>query len=1285
MKLHVLAGATALMSSMLAPSLAVGQVSAASQTTSTTATPTQQATTNEQGDATDSTGAATLQGEDIIVTGSLVPRPQFEGTIPGVQVTAQQIEARAFTNVLDVLNDIPLVGPGASPFGTNGGQPASLGASFVDLLDLGTNRTLTLVNGRRYVSGNAASLFVAGNVTGSQVDLNTIPAALVERIDVLTVGGAVTYGSDAIAGVVNLVMKQDFEGLRVSGLTGLTDRGDGANYRLTAVAGRNFAGGRGNVTASIEYVRDDALIGTDRAGFRAGFIAPTSFRNGSVRNTGFTPSLSLTATTGAFLPAASDLVPNNIAGRGYTGGTILYSEPGAIFQINANITNFLPTGFQGIATTNPQNPANPNLPNVNSPSFRPSVLINQAGNVNLIPGTPIATGNGCAVSNLTGFCNFAPTALPGTANSAAQNTYVNAVLSRFAPTFATQGTQAQRNALALQLLQANLPTPREYLARNPGTDINAFIGTFIPNFLDVPTVGAQAGIFPATAVPLQFDAAGNVVRVTAATITDPLDTPSTTGGAAGGAGFNSARYTNLRVQQNRYIANLIGHFEIAPALTVYTENQYARVENLSPTNFASRNSIDVASAENATLVMDVANPYLNTASQNTLRAAGVTNKFVVSRTNQDIVGDNPARVNSNTYRSVIGARGSFEGFGRRQQYDVSFSYGRADIKGSSFQIKDIEYALAVDAVRDGNGNIVCRAQLTGSGAAGTTPYGVVGQELVRERGADGVITERLIRRVATPEQVSGCRPLNVFGYNNMSAEARNYVLARTGFTNKSEQYFGNANLGGSFFDLPGGSLGYGLVGQYRREELSYSADELSRTGATRTAALASTSGYIESYEFGGELAIPIFGGDFKFPLLQSLEFNPGVRFVKQDGGAPDVRLLNGSLLNQQSKGDWNSIYSLAGTWKPIPDISLRGNYTRSIRQPSVVELFLGGQPAFTSPTDPCSVANIGTGTVPATRRANCRAAVIGAGLATDAATADSFLNNYVPSGAGITGTFAGSPGLLPEKGRSWTVGGVLAPRFIPGLQFSADYIDVEVRNQIIPTDIVTALQTCFDSPTFPDTAPQVGVNVCSFFNRIPSTAQERRFEVDNGFNSGFINLGSLRVRGINMTGQYTFDLDSLIGSDIGQFSLYANAYHNITYLSAPTGDFSAALQSSGTFGRPKWETQLRGRYENGGFFTQWVWNWQNKTRFFQSGAPVAGTDTQNEVQDFLRFDSFSLHDAAIGYAFGEGQRFAVQFNIRNVFDKQYVGTRAQAFALTTTSTRIDDFGRRFALSANVKF
>jgi outer membrane receptor protein involved in Fe transport len=1220
-------------------------------------------------------------GGTITVTGSRIPRPEFEGTIPGSQITAQDIETRSFTSVLDALNDLPIVGPGASPFGTNGGQPASLGASFVDLLDLGTARTLTLVNGRRYVSGNAATLFVAANATGSQVDLNSIPISLVERTDVLTVGGAVAYGSDAVSGVVNLILRDDFEGFQLNALAGITEEGDGGNYRVTGTAGTNFADDRGNIAVSVEYVRDDALYGDSREGFRSLFQAPTSFLNGSVRNANFMARLGLNpaAGEGAFLPAASDLVPNNIAGSGFRGGSILVTNPGAIFQVNANITGLLPANFQGLAATDPEGPFSPN--------FRGQALINQAGNVNLVPGTPIAGGNGCSTANLTTFCNFAPSALPGTAGSAARNAFTNAVIARFAPTIGVTGTVAQRDALALQLLQANIQTPREFLAANPNIDINAFIGTFIPNFLDIANPdAATAGILPRIAVPLQFDAAGNIFNPVVARITNPGETPSTTGGAVGGDSFlDQSRFTALRIQQDRVIANLIGHFDITDNLRIYTENQFANVVNLSPRNNASANTIASATTENVALVFNLNNPYLDAGDIAALQAAGVTNSFVVSRTNQDIVGDNPARVESNTYRTVVGLQGDFEVADKPWAFDLSFTYGQADAEGESFQINDIEYALAVDAVRDPNdpSRIICAAQANPGAFLGQTPSGVVGLETVRVRQPDGSFLEQSVRRVVTQEQISACRPLNLFGLNQFDEEARDYVLARTGFSNQSKQYFALATLGGELASLPGGPLGVAVTGEYRREEINYNPSTNSRFGATRTAALAETEGQIEAYEFSAEARIPIFGEDFSFPLLRNLDISPGVRFVRQSGSAPNVTLVDGSVLNQSSEGDWNTIYTIAGTYRPFEFITFRGNITRSLRQPSVTELFLGGQPAFVGITDPCSNAQIGQGLNPTNRRENCRAAVIDAGLGTDAATADAFLAGYVPSGTAINGNFAGSPGLAPERGKSWTVGAVFEPRdFIPGLQIAADYIDVQIQDQIVPTTITQALQLCFDSPNFPNTSPEIGVNTCSFFTRREAGA-DRQFEVDNNFNSGFINLGTLQVKALNATASYRTDLDRVFGANSGSLRLFANVYRVFDFLSAPDGNLANAQQSAGSIGRPEWEVQARLRYENEGFFSQWTTNWQSATRLFSGGAPVPGTDSQNEVQDLLRTPAYAIHDATVGYRFGEEEQFNMQFTVRNVTDKQFAGPIAQVFGLG--QGRIDDFGRRFVITAGFKY
>ncbi len=1197
-------------------------------------------------------------GELIIVTGSRIPRPQYEGTIPGASVTAEQIGSRAFTNTIDVLNDIPLVGPGANNLGTNGGQPSSLGVSFVDLLDLGTQRTLTLVNGRRFVSGNAGSLFVQGNTTGGQVDINSIPTALVQRIDVLTVGGAVAYGSDAIAGVVNTILREDFEGTEVSGLSSISSKGDAFTYRLTGITGINFAKGRGNVVASFETNRDDGVQGDQRSQIRFSAVAPTFFGNGGRRNTAFAPSLGINVALnndGAFLRAADDGVPNNpIFPPGFSGGSILISIPGAIFQAPAANNT---TALNQVATL-AGTPTN----------ARPNPFLTQAGNVQLVPGIPIAAGVAGCATTLATFCRFAPSSLPGTA--AQQAAFASSVITRFAPSLAGQGTTAQQATLAINLLQSNLPTPREFLTQNPNTNINTFIGSLIPNFLDVAnTDPATAPFFPRVAVPIQFDAAGNVIQITPARIAPT--TPSTTGGAVGGDFFNTAPFTVLRTQQDRDIFNFIGHYDITDNIRLYTENQYSSVKSLARRNLASSNTITSGTTENAALILNINNPFLDAADRAALTAAGVTNNFILSRQNQDIDSNNPAEAKSETYRSVIGTKGDFNLLDRKFNFDASFTYGRADLFGERFQIKDIEYALAVDAaINPANGQIVCRSQLTGSTAL---PPGVVAQELVRTPGPDGVIVERLVNRTVTQAQINACVPFNPFGFGQQSQAARDYVRADTTLDNKQQQYFGQVSLGGSFFDLPAGPFSFSVVGEYRRESLNFKVDDLSLNGATRTAALANTKGFTEAYEFGGEIRIPIFGDNFNLPLLRNLELNPGVRFVRQTGGAPNVRLLNGSLLEQKQKGDTNTIYSLAGSWRPIKDIIFRANLTRSIKQPSIVELFLGGQPAFSGVADPCSTGNITAGIRPATRRANCEASVITAGLATDRSSAASFLNTFVPSGTGINGTFAGSPGLKPERGKSFTVGTVISPRFIPKLSFSADYINVKVLNQIIPTGVGTALQVCLDSPTFPNTSAEVGVDVCSFFSR-RAAGQDRAFEVDNGFNSGFINLGALQVKAINFSGDYEFELDSIFGgTGAGKIKLFGNAYYLIDYLDAPDGNLGNAQQTKGSFGRPEWEMQFRARYENGGLNTQVTVNRQGRTKLLNNGVPAT-----IEVQDVLRFPSFTRTDATIGYSFGDDRQYGFQFTVRNLFDKQYAGP----FAVGNV---VDLIGRRYTVTGRVKF
>lgn len=1228
----------------------------------------------EQGDGT------------IIVTGSRIPQPEFDGVLPGVSVSKEQVSTRGFTNALEILNDLPLVGPGSSPLtGNNGGQSASLGNAFVDLLDLGTPRTLTLVNGRRYVSGNAATLFVDGNATGSQVDANTIPAALVSRVDVVTVGGAAAYGADAIAGVVNYILKDDYKGVEIKGLAGLTSRKDAAQFQISALAGTNLLDGRINITVAGEYDRNEGLQ-ADSRDFRLRRAATiTNFANGARRNPAFGSAIIdvAGANNGAFLRSTDDGVPATAFFEGFVNqtlsfnGTILNTNatPAASYtplsQVVSGVTrtsNFIVfdngVGTTGNALTTPLG----NISSANLTFFNTATQL-----VNGLPGATLISGNGLngrptPPTGLT-FTTFAPTALPAGVTSAA-------VLTQFGIATPAGATAAQLTTLAVNTLQANRPTAREFFTANPNTPTSYFIGTFIPNVPRVAntdtTLVTVAGVqvpinqvLPFVAVPLEFTADGNVRPYTAATLTPSI--PGTIAQAPGSnGGFNrSIENIVLRTQQDRYIANLNAKFEVSPNVTFFTENLFARVRNVALRNSPSQNFVTTG-AENAALVLNVNNPYLDAGDIAALNAVGINaatrgGTFALTRQNQDIFGDNPAINISETYRILAGVKGEFNLFGRKFNAELAALYGHSKQNTKTTQINDIEYQLALDAVRDGSGTIRCRSQLFPAQYLGRTPVGTVAN-LTRQPGADGIPTEVVVTPTITQAQIDGCSPLNPFGFNQLSAESKRYVRQDVTFTNTSTQKFIQAALTGSLFDLPAGPLGISANIEYREDSLDFRTSLLNQLGRGRSAPSAQTAGEIRVIEGGGEARIPIFGEDF-LPFFGSLEINPGIRISQQSGEANRFRNLAGTIVTPTSKGDAATIWSIAGTWRPIKDISFRGNITRSVRQPSIVELFLGGQPAFATPTDPCSTGNIASGSSATNRRANCRAAVVALGLAADATAADTFLAGYVPQGIALPGSFSGAAGLSPERGNSWTAGTVLTPRWIPGLSISADYIRLNLKNIIQPTNLAQALQFCYDSATFPDTSPQTGANTCAFFTRAAD------FQVAPGFASGFINLSATQLRALNVQSRWKIQLPKTLGTLL----LRGSVYHLIKYTESAAGDFSDAVKSAGTFNRPKWEVQTSARYEKGGLFSQLTYNWQNKTRLFSSGLPSTIENFPNVV-----FPSFGTFDFTLGADINDN--FRMQAVVVNATDKNFAGDIG-----LFNGAFVDQIGRRFQLSATIKY
>ncbi|PZN98873.1 MAG: hypothetical protein DCF29_19810 [Alphaproteobacteria bacterium] len=198
------------------------------------------------------TADQTAEVGEIVVTGSRIVRQDYVANSPVATVTAEQIQARGDVNVEQILNQLPQVVPG---FSANSNNPAN-GSATVDLRGLGASRTLVLVNGRRFVPYDKSNA----------VDLNSIPASLIERVEVVSGGASATYGSDALAGVVNFIFKDDFEGLNISTQYGISGFGDGEQFNASATFGANTSDGRGNVTGFVGYAdRDGFLPNEDRS------------------------------------------------------------------------------------------------------------------------------------------------------------------------------------------------------------------------------------------------------------------------------------------------------------------------------------------------------------------------------------------------------------------------------------------------------------------------------------------------------------------------------------------------------------------------------------------------------------------------------------------------------------------------------------------------------------------------------------------------------------------------------------------------------------------------------------------------------------------------------------------------------------------------------------------------------------------------------------------------------------------------------------------------------------
>lgn len=278
--------------------------------------------------------------EQITVTGSRIVRSTFETPTPVTVLSVEDLEKSSPSTLAAALNNQPALVASGGPNATAGQRTA--GRNTLNLRGIGTGRTLTLVNGHRF----------PGSQPGGAVDTNLIPQALVTRVEVVTGGASAAYGSDAVAGVVNFILDTRYKGVKLAASSGLSDHGDGFDYRLGATVGTSLLDDSLHLVASGEYYKSKGIDGDARAWRRQGAnLIPNPAADGTAAN----PDLIVAdaartsnATFGGYIASitrGSPVSANALLGQQFLSGGVL-----APFDRGTNGTATLQDGGDGVNT-----------------------------------------------------------------------------------------------------------------------------------------------------------------------------------------------------------------------------------------------------------------------------------------------------------------------------------------------------------------------------------------------------------------------------------------------------------------------------------------------------------------------------------------------------------------------------------------------------------------------------------------------------------------------------------------------------------------------------------------------------------------------------------------------------------------------------------------------------------------------------------------------------------------------------------------------------------------------
>lgn len=708
---------------------------------------------------------------------------------------------------------------------------------------------------------------------------------------------------------------------------------------------------------------------------------------------------------------------------------------------------------------------------------------------------------------------------------------------------------------------------------------------------------------------LQFDANGRLAPVAPGTrLTGFFQ--------SGGNTYQTSDQTQVTSTLRRFTTNAFASYQLSDRIEAFTELLYYKGAAQQLGASPSFNTFVFDPGVSGGLTYDVATvPFLNQADRSSLLARGITS-LNLSRSNEDLF-DNSARSETELKRGVVGVRGNFGAIGRRFNYEVSFNYGTNDILNFSRQINQQRFINAVSIAQGPNG-AVCS----------TTP-------------TVPVAPDQPVQPVVDPN----CVPLNLFGVRQASQAALNYITENTVDRASVDQWVFNANVGGDLLNLWAGALAVNAGYEHRNEQAAFNPASFNQFGGGRSAAVAPTAGRYNVDEVFGEALLPLVSDSNHIPAINSAEVFGRVRYVNNT--------VNGSF----------TAWAAGGKVQFFNTLSLRGNFTRSFRAPSITELFLPQSPTFERPSDLCTLAARNAGPAPATRSANCLAFL-------RATNNDPATYTLLASQASVAGISGGNPVLSNEQADSYTFGTLIQPTFIRGLTIAADYVNIKIRGPIASLTSAQLASACFDNASFNTADPRNGNQFCTQLGfgangQIPNTPN------NPAVRTSFVNGKQINFSGITGTLDYRTTLSGL--GIPGSVNFGIDGLFVMRRLVDITG--VTPVRSDGLVGDPRLSGLIRLSYADQ--------NWGIGSFVNFVGKQIVSLQNRgpnpNDTREFDHFRPYATLNLNI--FFQTEDKFRFNISTTNVFNRQ----GQKYYGVLIPASINDELGRRFSVSLSKLF